>query len=283
MAQRTAPTARQQRLGYELRRLREHADLSTTAAAKLLGVTQSRVSNTESARIPVSADRIRTLAYELGCADHQFVDSLAAMATGRSRGWWEEYREILPAFMLDLAEMEHYAAALRSTQVLYLPGHLQTVDYARHVFRSNIPTPSPPLVEFLTSHRVKRQQVLYREAPLPFIAMIHEAALRIRVGDDKVMKEQLKHIAEVSELPHITVLVVPYSAGLMPGSGQTVLYAEGPVPRLDTVQLDTEHGAEFLFSDSQLDKYRTLLERTERMALSPTASRELITSIARSR
>lgn len=282
MAQRTATTARQRRLGYELRRLREQADLSTTKAAQLLGISPSRVSNTEAARIPVSSERIRTIAHELGCADGEFIDALAGMATGRKRHWWDEYHETLPAYMLDLAELEHHASALRSTQVLYLPGLLQTVDYARQIFRNNIPTPSPPQIEHLVSHRIKRQQVIFRDNPVPLTATIHEAALRIRAGEDRIVRDQLQHLAEMSEHDHITVRVVPFGAGLLPGSGQTVLYAEGPVPQLDTVQLDTEHGAEFLHSEAQLNKYRTLLGRTESMALPEATSRDLINSLIRS-
>lgn len=282
MAPRTTPTVRQRRLGTELRKLREAAGLSTRQASELVNADPARISNTEAGRFGVSPERIRHFAHQYGCQDELLVDALAGMATGRARHWWEEYREALPVPMLDLAEMEHHSTYLRSTQVMHLPGLLQTVDYARLVFRNNIPTPSPPQIEFLVSHRIKRQRIIYRETPTHFSAVIHEAALRIHFGDARIIRAQLGHIAEMSERDHIAVKVVPFESGLTPGSAQTVMYGQGPVPQLDTVQLDTEHGAEFLHADLQLAKYRTMLDRTEALALDPSASRDLIQSILRS-
>lgn len=105
------PTVRQRRLGAELRRLREHADLSATRAGELFGAPQSRISNIEAGSYAVSADRVRALARLYECSDDALIQALAAMTGGRTRGWWEEYREILPADALDLAELEHHARA----------------------------------------------------------------------------------------------------------------------------------------------------------------------------
>lgn len=162
---------------------------------------------------------------------------------------------------------------------MHLPGLLQTVDYARLVFRNNIPTPPPPHVEFLISHRVKRQQVLFGSMPTPYSAVIHEAGLRLIYGDPKTTCEQLQHILDMSEHSHVNVQVIPSSAGLIPGSAQTVVMAAGRVAELDTVQLDTEHGSDFLHAEPQLAKYRTLLNRVSDMALPPEASQDLIRSI----
>lgn len=203
------------------------------------------------------------------------------MVEGRRRRWWEEYRGILPVNQLDLAEMEHHATSLRTAQVMHLPGLLQTVDYARLVFRSDLPEPPPPEVEFLTSHRIKRQRVLFSEPPVPFSAVIHESALRILYGTAEITREQLRHIVKMSQHSHITIQVLPFSAGLVPGAAQTVVLAEGPIRQLDTVQLDTEHGSQFLHSEDQLARYRSLLDRYEDMALSPSASRDLIESVIR--
>lgn len=282
MGARTTPTLRQRRLGAELRKLRERAGLSARQASELLSADSGRISNTESGRFGISADRIRNFAYNYGCQDGALINALADMATKRTRHWWEEYREILPTSQLDLAQMEYHAHGLRSAQVIHLPGLLQTVDYARLVFRNNIPTPPPPHVEFLTSHRLKRQHVLFSDEPVPYSAVIHEAGLRTMFGDKRTTRDQLLHIVEMSELDHVTIRAMPFSAGLIPGSAQTVVLAEGPLQQLDTVQLDTEHGSEFLHAEAQLTKYRTLLDRTEGMALEPAASRDLIQSIARS-
>lgn len=278
---RSTPTARQRRLGAELRKLRERAGLSSTEAARQLNITPSRLSAIEGGRYGVSEERVRTFASHYGCADKALIDALAAMTRGRRRYWWEEYRGVLPADMLDLAELEYHATAIRTTQVSHLPGLLQTVDYARCVFHQHIPELAPPLLEYRTSHRIKRQQIFLGDNPKPYQAVIHEAALRMLFGGNEVTKHQLNHLADMSEHDNITVRVVPFAAGAFPGSGQTVLYAEGAVPQLDTVQLDTEHGAVQLFADVQLANYRTSMRRFEQIALDPDDSRKFIRSIAR--
>lgn len=83
-----------------------------------------------------------------------------------------------------------------------------------------------------------------------------------------------------SERPHVTLRVIPFEAGSFPGAGQTVFYLEGPVPRLDTVQIDSAHGPEFLYQEAQLSKYRTQLDWMEERALSPEESHGFIQDIA---
>ncbi|MGO4747393.1 helix-turn-helix domain-containing protein, partial [Streptomyces sp. 2MCAF27] len=117
MPQRSVPTARQLRLGTELRRLRERAGLSSTEAGRLLGTNQTTISNIEASRFGVSADRLRALARNYRCADEALITALTDMAAERKRGWWEEYRETLHAGMLDLAELEHHAIELRTAYV----------------------------------------------------------------------------------------------------------------------------------------------------------------------
>lgn len=135
----STPTLRQQRLGAELRKLREHAGLTSSAAAGLLGVKQAQISSIESGRYAVSADRVRTFARIYSCADPALVDALAAMTGGRTRGWWDEYREHLPVGLIDLAELEHYATELRVALVIHIPALLQTTDHARSLFRGVFP------------------------------------------------------------------------------------------------------------------------------------------------
>ncbi|MEU0842197.1 helix-turn-helix transcriptional regulator [Streptomyces sp. NPDC005962] len=281
MPQRSVPTARQLRLGTELRRLRERADLSSTEAGRLLGTNQTTISNIEASRFGVSADRLRALARNYRCADEALIAALVDMAVERKRGWWEEYRETLAAGLLDLAELEHHAVELRTAYVAHMPGLLQTIEHAREIFREAVPPLSPPDVEHHVSHRVKRQAILYRSEPTPYTAIVHEAALRMRFGGPETARGQLRHLLDMSERAHIKVLVIPFEAGSFPGSGQSILYATGPVPQLDTVQLDTEHGSELLDAPAQLERYRVVLDRMEAVALTERTSRDLIRSIVR--
>ncbi|MET9295778.1 helix-turn-helix transcriptional regulator [Streptomyces sp. NPDC003077] len=281
MAPRTTPTARQQRLGAELRKLRERAGMTAREAGALLGGNQARISNIETGRVPVSADRVRTLASNYGCADEPLVDALAAMTGGRARHWWEEYRGVLPAGMLDLAELEHHAVGIRTAQTSTMPGLLQTVDHARAVFGQACPPLPPHETEHRVSHRIKRQAVLYRDEPPDYTAVLHEAALRMRFGGPDIARAQLAHLLEAGERENVTVLVIPFSAGAFPGSGQTFMYARGPVPQLDTVHLDQPHGAAFLDAEPERVQYAALWDRLASLALTPAASRDFVRAIAR--
>ncbi|MGW1026211.1 helix-turn-helix domain-containing protein [Streptomyces sp. NPDC002577] len=274
---RNNPTGRQLRLGTELRKLRERAGLTSTQASQLLGLKQqNQISNMESGRLGVSPERVHTLACHYDCSDKALVDALAEMASSRKRGWWEEYREILPAALLDLAEVEHHATLLRSAVTVHVPGLFQTTDYAREIFRQDVPELSPPDIEHRVSFRIKRQAVLFQDSPTPHQAIVHEAALRMQFGGPTVTRAQLKHLLDMSERDHVTIHVIPFSAGAFPGSGQSIYYAKGAVPQLDTVNLDQSHGPMFLDAEAQLDKYQVLLDRMEATALSPEESRDFI-------
>ncbi|MBA4861460.1 helix-turn-helix domain-containing protein [Streptomyces sp. PSKA54] len=280
MPPRQTPTARQLRLGVELRKLRERAGLTAREAGELLGANQARISNIETGRFGLSEQRIRTLAQHYDCTDEALIDALVVMAAHRKRGWWEEYREMLHTSQLDLAEFEHHATALRVSHALHIPGLLQTPGYIRALFDGAVPRLSPPDVEHRISFRIKRQEVLYRDSPTPYSAIIHEAALRMQFGGAATTREQLKHLTEMSERNAISLRVIPFTHGVFPGSGQSVGYFSGLVRQLDTVQLDQSHGALLLDAEAQLQKYALLLDRMESIALEPTASRDFIHRIA---
>ncbi|GGN53150.1 transcriptional regulator [Streptomyces albiflavescens] len=274
------PTLRQRRLGTELRKLRERAGMNATQAAARLGVNQGRVSMIETGRSPLSAERVRAMSHAYDCSDAQLTDALASMTGRRPRGWWEEYRENLPVGLIDLAELEHHAAALRVALVVHIPALLQTTDHARALFNEAVPPLRQYEIEHRVTHRIKRQGILYRETPPPYTAVIHECALHMGYGGPVTVRAQLQHLLSVSELDHVTVRIIPLGKGSFPGTGQSVDYLVGTVPQLDTVQLDTHHGCEFLDAESQLDKYRHVLDRMEANALKPAASRDLIHRIA---
>ncbi|MBW5253629.1 Scr1 family TA system antitoxin-like transcriptional regulator [Streptomyces poriferorum] len=281
MAGRAAPTARRTRLGAELRKLRERAGMTTTQAADLLGTSSGQLSNIEVARFGVSADRVRVAAHTYSCTDQALVEALVSMTTDRKRGWWEEYREILPPKLLDLAEIEHHGTSLHAAHSIHIPGLLQTVDHAREIYRQAVPELSPPEIEHRVSYRIKRQAVLHRSNPSPYRAVIHEAALHMRFGGAEVTGGQLQHLLKVSELPHTSIRVIPFEATYYPGSGQSLYYVHGPVPALDTAQLDQSHGPVFIDAEAQLSQYRLLLERLEAASLNVVKSQDLIHRVAK--
>lgn len=282
MASKNPPTGRQRRLATEVRRLREQAGLSVAEAAERLGADRTMVSNIEAARTGLSEDRVRQIASFYRCSDHALIDALAGM-TGARRGrlWWEEYRGKVPCGFLDICELEHYAVALRTSQTTHLPGLFQTEDHARAIFSLAVPKPRPLELELRLAQRMARQTLLDRPNPPQYTGIIHEAALRIQFGGAKTTRAQLEYLAEASERERVTLLVIPFSAGGIFGDGQSILYAKGPVPQLDTVQLDSALGAVFVDAPTPLTNYAALLDNMERMALPAVASRDLILAIAR--
>ncbi|RPE41098.1 helix-turn-helix protein [Streptomyces sp. Ag109_O5-1] len=281
MATRTTPTERQRRLGAELRKMRLAAGVTTEYAAGLLGIDRTRLSNMESGIRSFSAERIWTLACNYACADQSYVEALATVAETKDRGWWERHRGTLPAGLLDIAELEWHAARVRTVQFMHVPGLLQTEEYARGVFAAVLPPLSRLEVELRVAHRMERQQVFTRAEPLPYVAYVHEAALRMRFGDTEVTRQQLEHLADQSEREGIDVRVVPTAVRGFPGAGHALLYADGAVPQLDTVQLDSAHGPVFTGAEAQLTKYRAHLDWMDDAALPPAASRDLIHAVAR--
>ncbi|MEU3530482.1 MULTISPECIES: helix-turn-helix transcriptional regulator [Streptomyces] len=271
MVKRREPTARQMRLATELRRLREAAGLNSRQAAALLGVAPAQITHIESALAGVSEQRVRRLACHYDCTDPEFIDALAAMATERTHGWWEEYRGLLPTSFLDLAELEHHAQLLREVAILYVPGLLQTEDYARAVFSARIPELTQEELELRVHHRMRRQQ----HAP-PYETVIHEAALRIRVSNRTAAQAQLQQLLERSESDRVTVRVIPFDLDDFASASSTMTYLCGPVTRLDTVLRDALHGAAFIDSAPQLSVYRTNFRKLEAASLDPSRSRDLI-------
>ncbi|MGW7522940.1 helix-turn-helix domain-containing protein [Streptomyces sp. NPDC054783] len=275
MVQRREPTGRQLRLGLELRRLREAAGLTAVQSAALLGMNRVQISHIESGLIGVSEERLRRLASHYACTDGQFIDALVEMATDRTRGWWEEYRHLLPTSFLDLSELEHHARFLHHVAILYVPGLLQTEDYARGVFSSRLPKLTDDELELRIRHRKERQRIT-----TPYEALIHEAALRIRVSDRATSKAQLTRLLELSEADHVTLRVIPFDLdGFAASSGMT--YAGGPLPQLDTVVRDAPHGTVFIDSEAQLNIYRTRFRMVEAVSLEPAESRDFINRLAK--
>lgn len=277
---RREPTARQLRLGVELRRLRDAAGLTGREAAASLGVSSSQINHIESGLTGVSEERLRRLAANYACTDDKLISALAAMATSRTKGWWEEYRGVLPTSFLDLAELEHHATSLREIQFLYIPGPLQTEGYARSIFSDRIPELPDTERELRVRHRMQRKAILEGPDPTPYEAVIHEAALRIRIGDRPASRAQLAALLDLSEADHVTVRVIPFDLDGFGGSWTAMMLAGGAVPRLDTVMRDGPHGTTFIDSEAQLAVFRTLFRRIEAASLDPDRSRELIHKVA---
>lgn len=281
MPRRQQATARQQRLGAELRKLREAAGLRGRDAAALLGTDSAQVSQIEAGLAGLSEERLRRIAAHYSCTDQELIDALAAMANDRTRGWWEEYRGRLPTPFLDLSELEHHATFRWDVDFLHIPGLLQTEEYARALFSCRVPVLPEEERELRVRHRLQRRVIIEGPQPTPYNVVMHEAALRIKVGGRSASRAQLAHILDVSETDHITVRVIPFDLDDFADITAAMVYAGGPVPKLDTVVRDGPQGALFIDSEAQLGVFRTLFRRVEAASFDPARSRDLIHRLAK--
>lgn len=281
MPPRGQPSARQVRLGSELRKLREQAGMTSAQAAASLGWERPQVSHIESGRWGVSGERVRHLAAHYSVRDAAYIDALAAMAEDHTKGWWSEFRGILPASALDLAELESHARYLRTVETLIIPGMLQTEEYARSVFSGAITRRPAVEIDAAVRHRVTRRCILARPSPPEFDVFLHESSLRMRYGSREVMCSQLEFLEDVASWPTVTVRIIPFEVEEVSSSLQSLTYAGGPVPQLDTVQVDNAFHGTFLDAEAQLGKYRALLENVARISLDVGESRKFIRSTTR--
>ncbi|MFI8093149.1 helix-turn-helix domain-containing protein [Streptomyces sp. NPDC086080] len=269
------------RLAIELRRLREAAGISSREAAAMLGVNSVQISQIESGVSGVSKQRLRRMAANYACTDEKFIDSLAAMVTDRTEGWWEEYREQLPTPFLDIAELEHHSTYRHDVEFLFIPGLLQTPEYARAAFSSRVPELPAEDLELRVRHRMQRKVIFEQPDPIPYKAVVHEAALRIRVSDRATSRAQLMRVLELSEADHVMVRVIPFDMDDFGGAWSPMMLAGGAVPKLDTAVRDAPHGTGLIDSEAQLGVFRTLFRRVEAASLDPGRSRDLIHRLAK--
>ncbi len=278
MPGRQYPTLRQRRLGAELRRMREQAGLGGSQLARALGVSPAQVTQMESGKGSVNADRLLTIAAACKFTNQPLIDALTAIIATREKGWWEEYRGVLSTDFLEVAEMEAHAQVIYTWATTYVPGLQQTSAYASAIFARITPPLPKQDIDVRTQFRVRRQRAL-RSSGAAHISFIHEAALRMQFGGPKVLASQLDSLVDDSENQTSSVRVVPFDMDTFPGAGENITFTEGPVPELATLQMDTAQGVLFFDSPADLANHRTTFTRLASLALPDDESRRFIRSI----
>jgi transcriptional regulator with XRE-family HTH domain len=247
--------------------LREKAGLSTNDAAALLGMRQSQLSVIEAGRTGVSAERLRILADSAGSIDRTFIASLIDLGAASGKGWWSEYRNMLGRPHLDLAELEAGARRISGYEPMFVPGLLQTPEYAAAVHRYGYADAAPDEQRTAVAFRMRRQKILTGERPPVFRAIIHEAALHASLGDRTVMRGQLLRLIEISRLPNVIVQILPFDGRIGIGAGFVVL--EPQTVELATVVVDHVEDSLYLDEDGQIAKYAGWFAKLEEAALPP--------------
>jgi transcriptional regulator with XRE-family HTH domain len=276
------PTVARIRLGTRLRRLREEASISREDAGAAIRSSASKISRIELGRTAIKARDLTDLLALYGAGDEAERESMRALSRhGSVSGWWQDYGDAVPAWVKPYLGLEQAARLIRSYDVQLIPGLLQTPGYARAVF--SLPGGSPgERAERQLAVRIRRQEILHRAEPPHLWAVIDEAALRRPVGGTAVMRAQLEHLLEISQLRHVNIQVLPFRAGgHAAGGGPVTLlrFAGDQLP--DMVYLEQLTSAIYPSSPSDLAYYWDMLNQLATEADPPIASIMILDQIRR--
>jgi transcriptional regulator with XRE-family HTH domain len=272
----SAPTVLRMILGRRLQERRQDAGVSLDEAARALRVTSLTIRRLEKAEVGLKPLYVDKLLETYG-ADRQEIDEFVALAERANEpGWWHVYRDVLPSWFSGYVSLETGATTLRTYEPHYVTGLLQTRPYARAVLRGGFAGGSEEHLERRVDLRLRRQGLLERpEAPTLWV-VLEEAVLHRVVGGPEVMREQIDRLLEVSELEHVSVDVVPFTAGAHVGACAPFTYFRFKEPELpDIVYSEILSGAMYLDQRSDVAAH---LEAHNRMSLltSDTDSRALL-------
>jgi transcriptional regulator with XRE-family HTH domain len=277
-----SPAVQRRRLRAELRRARLDAGLTQEQVAAAMDWSLSKLIRIENGSVGISTNDLRAVLLHYKITDESRTAELLALSrAARERTWWSTYRDSAPPRLLQLIEYEAAAFIARSFQPLLVPGLLQTEEYARTSIRQLAPQMEESQLEALVEVRMKRQELLQRsDAPLLFFVM-DEAVVRRAVGGQDVMRRQLQRLIEVSELPNVTIEIVPFSAGLLPGlQGQFLIYEFSDAADDDVLYLEGARG-DLLSRDSPDDvlSFREEFEQLREASLGPEGSVDFLRAL----
>ncbi|MFI6089183.1 helix-turn-helix domain-containing protein [Streptomyces sp. NPDC051218] len=281
MASSVNPTVRRRRLGQELRRLRELKGMTAEEVAERLLVSQSKISRLENGRRSISQRDVRDLCGVYEVEDHRIVDSLMQMAKdSRQQGWWHSFGDIPYSVYIGL---ETDAASLRVYDPQVVPGLLQTRAYAEALITGALPETTPTDIEKRVQVRVRRQErISAPENPLRLWTVLDESALRRVVGSRHLMRDQLEHLVEQSQLPHVTVQVIPFEMGAHPGlNGQYAILEFPDAADSSVVYIEGVTSDLYLEKANDVQQYSVMYEHLRAQALNVDQSRQLIADIAK--
>ncbi|MFJ3304673.1 helix-turn-helix domain-containing protein [Streptomyces sp. NPDC086549] len=281
MASNVNPTVRRRRLGQELRRLRELKGMTAEEVAERLLVSQSKISRLENGRRSISQRDVRDLCGVYEVEDQRVVDSLMEMARdSRQQGWWHAFGDIPYSVYIGL---ETDAESLRVYEPQLVTGLLQTRAYAEALVQGALPETSTSDIEKRVQVRMRRQERIAAENnPLRLWVVLDEAALRRVVGSALVMREQLEHLIEMSQLPHVTVQVLPFEVGAHPGlNGQYAILEFADAADSSVVYLEGVTSDLYLEKAHDVQKYAVMYEHLRAQSLNVEQSRQFIASVAK--
>lgn len=279
---RAGPTAARLALGALLRRFREDRAIPREEAGEEIRASQSKISRLESGRTGFKLRDVADLLTLYGVTDNGQRDTMLALARQANRpGWWQPFNELIPPWFETFLGLEQAADVIRTYEVQFIPGLLQTPDYARAVIELGHGDAPSAQLERRVELRMRRQQILYRSEPVRLWAVIDEAALRRPIGGTAVMRAQLQHLVDISGLAHVTIQILPFRVGGHAAGGPIVLLRlpQSEIP--DLVYLEQLTNAHYPDKPAEVDYYRHVLNRLVTQAEPATATTAILNEIMR--
>lgn len=281
-----SPTVRRRRLAVELRRLREADGRTGDEVAAALDWSPSKISRYELARTGLKPAEVRKLLDVYGVTGHHRDQLLALADEATQKGWWEDYADALPAEYQAFIGLEAEARSVSHWHTEVVPGLLQTEEYARQVhlgYQKVVPIP-PSVVERRVKARLIRQQLLVRDPPLELSVVLDESVLFRRFGDRLTMRDQLGRLAAASELPNVTVQILPLDTDHSIAAGSFVIFRFGDERETtlhDVVSTELLRSELHVEGEAETYQLRLAFERLAAESLSPAESRDLVVRTAR--
>ena len=259
-------------LGAQLRRLREAKRITLEQAGNVIRASHSKISRLESGRVAFKDRDIVDLFIYYGVTDQAQIQTLRGIAIrANSRGWWHDYSDILPGWFEEYISLEEAAIQIRGYEVQFVPGLLQTEEYARAV--TLLAYSNPKEISRRVSLRMARQVRLSEAEPVSLGMVLDEAALSRPIGGPSVMRAQLGHLIEMSQRPNVTIQVLPFKVGGHAAAGgpfSVLHFAESDLS--DIVYLEQLSTAQYLEKPDMVGKYLAVMERLRLEAATPADS-----------
>jgi transcriptional regulator with XRE-family HTH domain len=280
---RAIPTLRRRRLGNALKAYRLRAGLSGEAAASAMGWDESKISRIENAKARMPPGDVAALLKVYGVEDDEVVTALENLAKDAAKqGWWQSYGDIVALSYKDFLTLESDAESVHVYTPSLIPGLLQTGAYAREIIAATALTRTPEEVTALAEVRKTRQAILTTrpEGPLKLWAVIHESALDLRSASrPTLMRDQLRHLLDMTELPNITIQVMDLHATAHPGMLGLFEIVRFSAPWPTVVSLENLRGGYLVEGTDDVKVFENAFERVVAAALSVDDSRQKIKNI----
>ncbi|MFE0470372.1 helix-turn-helix domain-containing protein [Streptomyces sp. NPDC058947] len=275
-----APTLLKMLVGVQLAGFREDAGLAQDQAARAVGFSAAKLSRIESGkgRRPPTENDVRALLQLYGTDDYEASVLLKLLQRAGEPGWWQRYdKRLMPEWFDRLVGLQEAAATIRTFEIQYVPGLLQTPAYTRAVVERGLPNAPAGEVERRVELRMHRARLLTRAEAPQLWAIIGESVLLRVLGSTDIMREQLAHLVKMAERSNVTLQIVPLSVTNASAPAIPVTYLRfGGLDLPDVVYLEHIRSANFLEDRDETEEYRIALDRLADEALKPRESVELL-------